>query len=111
MEPVEEKNWTTTRPDKSKYATKRITKLSTGVQGEPDILKQEWIITDCDAQDEAEDNYSNMQRQKLTGHALYRKNGAAMYIVLCGQLHSDIITTAKQSTTYTKTALRSEELS
>ena len=45
MEPVEEKKWTTTRPDKSKYAVKRTTKLKT--EGEPDILKQKWVITDC----------------------------------------------------------------
>ena len=43
-----------------------------------------------------------MQRQKLTEHALYRKNGRAMYMVLCGQLHSDIITIIKRSNTYTK---------
>ena len=101
MEPVEDKTWTTIRPNKSKYETKLITKIPTGVQGEPDIQKQEWIITNCDTQDEAEDNYSNMQRQKLTEHALYRKNSAAMYVVLYGQLHSDVITIAKNSTKYT----------
>ena len=33
-----------------------------------------------------------MQRQKLTEHALYQKNSAAMFIVLYGQLHSEFIT-------------------
>ena len=49
-------------------------------------------------QEEAEDNYSNIQRQKLAEHGLYRKNGAAMYNVLYGQLHSDIVTIANWST-------------
>ena len=86
-------------PDKSTYAVKRTIKLKT--DGAPDIMKQEWIVIDCEKQEEAEDNYSNMQRQKLTEHALYCKNGAAMYTVLYGQLHSDIITIAKRSTVYT----------
>ena len=101
MEPLEAKTWTTTRPDKSKYTKKIINKILMGVNGEPDIRKKEWIITDCDAQDEAEDNYSNMQRQKLTEYALYWENSAAMYVVLYGQLHSDIIAIAKNSTSYT----------
>ena len=62
-------------------------------------MKQEWVMIDCDKQDELEDNHSNMQRQKTTEHGLYRKNSAAMYTVLYGQLHPDIITIAKQSTT------------
>ena len=99
MEPLDPATWKTERPDKSKYATKLITKIK--VDGEPDILKQEWVITDCEARDVAEDNYNNMQRQKLSEHALYRKNSAALYIVLYGQLHSDIITIAKNSPTYT----------
>ena len=36
--------------------------------------------------------------KKTTEHGLYHKNGAAMYTVLCGQLHPDIITITKQST-------------
>ena len=39
-----------------------------------------------------------MQRQKMTEHALYRKNSAAMFIVMYGQLHPEIITIAKRST-------------
>ena len=70
------------RPDKSQYTVKRTTKVSN--EGEPDNLKQEWIVIDCEKQEEAKDNYSNMQRQKLTEHALYCKNGAAMYTVLYG---------------------------
>ena len=77
MEPVDEKEWKTKHPDKSMYAVKRTTKLKT--DGAADIMKQEWIVIDCEKQEEAKDNYSNMQRQKLTEHALYRKNGAAMY--------------------------------
>ena len=84
--------WETKRPDKKEYATKRTTMIKT--EGWPDILKQEWIITDCEKQEELEDNYSNKQRQKLTEHALYRKNQQALYGVLSGQLHSDIITMA-----------------
>ena len=38
-----------------------------------------------------------MQRQKTTEHGLYHKNGAAMFTVLYGQLHADIITIAKRS--------------
>ena len=99
MEPVDEKEWKTKRPDKSTYAVKRTTKLKT--DGATDIMKQEWIVIDCEKQEEAEDNYSNIQRQKFTEHALYCKNGTAMYTVLYGQLHSNIITIAKQSTAYT----------
>ena len=27
-------------------------------------MKQEWVVIDCDKQDEFDDNHSNMQRQK-----------------------------------------------
>ena len=101
MEQLDPSTWTAIRPDKNKYATKLIILIPTGVSGQPDIRKQEQIVTDCDARDIAEDNYSNTQRQKLTEHALYRKNSAALYVVLYGQPHSDIITIAKNSSTYT----------
>ena len=48
MEPLYPATWTTERPDKNKYATKLITIIPTGVSGEPDIRKQEWIVTDCE---------------------------------------------------------------
>ena len=55
-------------------------------------------MIDCEAQEEEEeDNYSSKQHQKLTEHGLYRKNGAAMFIVVYGQLHADNITIAKRS--------------
>ena len=46
-----------------------------------------------------EDNYNNKLRQKLAEQALYRKSGAALYIIFYCQLHSDIVTVAKNSTT------------
>ena len=97
MESIADTNWKTKCPNKSEYATKRTTKLKN--EDGSEIMKEEWIVTDCEKQDELEDNHSNMQRQKTTEHALYRKNGAALYTVLYGQLHPDIITIAKQSTT------------
>ena len=96
MEPVDDKMWKTKRPDKSLYAVKRTTKFVNELD-KSEILKQEWVVIDCEAQEEAEDNYSNMQRQKLTEHGLYRKHGAAMFTVLYGQLYADIITIAKRS--------------
>ena len=59
-------------------------------------------MTDIEAKDAAEDNFNNEQRQKLSEHALFRKNSAALYIVMHGQLHSAIITIAKNSPTYTQ---------
>ena len=106
MEPVEKKEWKMKRLDKGTYAVKRTTKLET--EGAADIMKQEWIVIDYEKQEEAEDNYSNIQRQKLTEHALYRKNSAAMFTVLYGQLHSEIITIAKQSTAPDFTTMHKE---
>ena len=60
MEPVVDKEWKTKRPDKSTYAVKHTTKLINDDKSE--ILKQEWVVIDCEKQEEAEDNYSNMQR-------------------------------------------------
>ena len=79
------------------YAVKRTTTIKN--EGGADILKQEWVVIDWKMQEEAEDNYNNMQRQKMTKYALYRKNGTVMFIVLYGQLHSDIVTIAKRSIT------------
>ena len=70
MKPVPDKEWKTKRPDKSTHAVKRTTKIKN--EGAADIMKQEWIVIDCEMQEEAEDNYNNMQRQKLTEQALYR---------------------------------------
>ena len=86
MEPVDDKMWKTKRPEKILYAVKHTTKIKN--EGAPDIFKQEWIVIDCEAQVEAEANYSNMQHQKLTKHGFYRKNGAAMFTVLYAQLHA-----------------------
>ena len=72
---------------------KRTTKVET--EGGTNIMKQEWIVTNCEKQEELEDNYNNKLRQKLTEQALYRKNGAALYIALSRQLYSDIVTIAK----------------
>ena len=83
------------RPDKSQYAKKHTTKVST--EGEPDTLKQEWIAIDCEKQEELKDNFNNKLRQKLTKQALYCKNGVALFIVLYGQLHSKIVTIARKS--------------
>ena len=96
MEPVDDDKWKTKRPDKNLYAVKRIIKLTNDL-AKSEILKQEWVVIDCDKQDELNDNHSNMQCQKTTKHGLYRKNGAAMYTVLYGQIHPDIITIAKRS--------------
>ena len=84
------------RPNVPIKAVKRTIKLTNDLD-KSEILKQEWVMIDCEVQEELEDNYSNMQRQKLTDHALYHKNGAAMYTVLYGQIHADIITIAKRS--------------
>ena len=97
-QPVDNDKWKTKCPNKSSYAVKRIIKLVNDLD-KSEILKQEWVVIDCDKQDELNDNHSNMQCQKTTKHGLYRKNGAAMYTVLYGQLHPDIITIAKQFTT------------
>ena len=94
MEPVADMEWKTKRPDKSTYAVKRTTTLKN--KDIFDILKHEWVVIDCEKQEEAENNYNNMQWQKLTEHASYWKNGAAMFIVLYGQLHSDIVDIAKR---------------
>ena len=85
MEPIPDSKWKLKRPNKSEYATKRTTKIIN--EDKSKILKQEWIVTDCEKQDELEDNHSNMQHQKTTEHVLYHKNGAALYTVLYGQLH------------------------
>ena len=93
MKPVDDADWKVERPNKSLYATKRITSINNSDGSE--ILKQEWVVTDCEKQDELEDNHTNMQQQKTTEHALYRKNGAAMFIMMYGQLHPKIVTIAK----------------
>ena len=56
-------------------------------------------MIDCEKQDGFEDNHTNMQRKKTTEHALCSKNGAAIYTLMYGQLHPEIVTIAKQSTT------------
>ena len=83
LEPITVTEWKSECPNKSKYTKKRNTKVST--EGEPDILKQEWILIDYEKQEELEDNYNNKLQH------------AALFIVLYGQLHSEIITIAKRS--------------
>ena len=95
LEPMPDKEWKTKRPNKSQYAVKRTTKVSN--EGEQDILKQKLIVIDCKKQEESENNYNNKLWQKLAEHALYWKNGAALFIVSYGQLDSDIMTIAKNS--------------
>ena len=63
------------------------------------MLKEKLVVTDCDKQEELEENYNNKLCQNLTEKALYYKNGAALYIIFFGQLHSDIVTTVRNSTT------------
>ena len=84
MEPVANKEWKTKRPDKSTYAVKRTTKVIN--EDKSEILKQEWVVIDYEKQEEAEDNYSNMQQQKLTEHTLYRKT--ALLCLLCYMANS-----------------------
>ena len=38
---------------------------------ETEILKQEQIVTNCEMQEEMEDNYNNVLRQKLAKKALF----------------------------------------
>ena len=97
LKPVPDKEWKTKRPGKSTYAVKRTTKVKN--EGAADIMKQEWIVIDCEMQEEAEDNYNNKLRQELAQQATYCKNGAALFIVLYSQLNRDIVTIAKRSIT------------
>ena len=64
IKPVDDADWKVKRPDKSLDATKRNTKIEN--DDKTFIMKQEWVVTDCEKQDELEDNHSNMQRQKTT---------------------------------------------
>ena len=90
-----DKEWGMECPDKSQYAVKRTTKVSN--ESEPDLLEQEWIVIDCEKQEELKYNYNNKLRQKLAKHALYCKNSTALFIVLYGQLYSNIMTIANNS--------------
>ena len=54
-------------------------------------------MIDCEKQEGLKDNYNNKLQQKLTKQALYRKNGAALFIVLYVQLHSEIVIISKIS--------------
>ena len=62
MEPIVGTKWKTKRPTKSEYATKRTTELKN--EDGSEIMEEEWIMTECEKQDELKDNHSNMQRQK-----------------------------------------------
>ena len=59
IEPVPDTKWKTKPPDKSLYATKRTTKIMN--EDKSKILKQEWIVIDCETQDELKDNHTNIQ--------------------------------------------------
>ena len=50
MKPVDDAEWQGKRPDKSLYASKRFTKLEN--DDKTFIMKQEWVVTDCEKQDE-----------------------------------------------------------
>ena len=73
---IEDKTWKTNRPDKRLYAFKCTTKIKN--DDGADILKQEWIVTDCEMELELEENYNNILRQRLTEKALYRKHGDSL---------------------------------
>ena len=49
LKPIPAKEWKTKRPDKSQYSSKHTTNIIT--EGEADIIKQEWIVTDCEKQE------------------------------------------------------------
>ena len=97
MMPIEEKTWKTDRPDKNKYASKLTTKIKQ--DGGDDILKQEWIVTDCELELELDENYTNMLHQRLAEKSLLCKHGDLLYNIIFGQLHPDVIAAAKNSTT------------
>ena len=96
MMPIEEKTWKTDRPDKNKYASKLTTKIKQ--DGGDDILKQEWIVTDCELELELDENYTNMLHQRLAEKSLLCKHGDLLYNIIFGQLHPDVIAAAKNST-------------
>ena len=106
MMPIEEKTWKTDRPDKNKYASKLTTKIKQ--DGGDNILKQEWIVTDCELELELEENYTNMLRQRLAEKSLFRKHGDLLYNIIFGQLHPDVIAAAKNSTTPLYTTVHTE---
>ena len=84
------------RPDKSLYTSKCTMKIKT--ESGANILKQEWIVTDCEMELELEENYNNKLWQRLAEKALYRKHSDLLYNIIYGQLHPDVIVAAKNST-------------
>ena len=62
MKTIADTNWKIQRPNKNLYAAKRTTKLKN--EDKTFIIKEEWVVTDCEKQDELENNQTNMQRQK-----------------------------------------------
>ena len=48
LEPMPDKEWKTERPNTSQQYAKNPTTM-VSCEGEPDILKQEWIVVDCES--------------------------------------------------------------
>ena len=96
MEDIDNNEYKAERPDKKLYASKCITKIKSDNSAE--ILKQEWIVTDCEKESELEENHNNKLRQRLAEKALYCKHGDLLYSIIYGQLHPDVIVAAKNST-------------
>ena len=69
LEPIKEKELKTTRPDKRLYASNLVTKIV--CEDTNEILEHEWIVTNCEIQEDMEDNYNNKLRQKLAEKALF----------------------------------------
>ena len=62
------------------------------------IQRQEWIVRYCEKESELKDNYNNELRLKLSKKALIRKQGDALYGIIHGQLGSNVVTAAQNST-------------
>ena len=89
--------WNITRPDKKLYATIMTTEVSGS--NNTKIQKQEWVVTDCEKELELKDNYNNESRLKLSNKTLFYKQGDALYGIVHGQLGSNVIVVAQNSTT------------
>ena len=63
MEAIDDSEFKTECPDKKLYASKCITKIKS--EDGTEILKQEWIMTNCEKELELEENYNNKLRQRL----------------------------------------------
>ena len=100
MELLKTTIWDITRPEKTQYATIMTDEVqgTKGVKGAK-IQKQEWVVTDCAKESELKHYYNNGLRLKLSEKVLFQKQGDALYGVIHGQLGSNIIAAAHNSTT------------